>query len=1081
MSTQNHIIKSNNYEHIQRKVKTMYISDLHIHSRFSRATSKEGDPEHLELWARKKGIHLVGTGDFTHPQWREELKEKLEPEGTGLYKLKKEYRIQDGETPDSIEPRFVVTGEISSIYKKNGKTRKVHNLLILPGLEAGDRLSARLEEIGNIHSDGRPILGLDSRDLLEIMLETVPNGIFVPAHIWTPHFAMFGAFSGFDTVEECFEDLTPYIHAVETGLSSDPPMNWRVSALDRYQLISNSDAHSPGKLGREANLMDTELSYEGLEKAIQTGEGLEGTIEFFPEEGKYHYDGHRKCHLCLSPAQTREYQGRCPVCGRKLTIGVEHRVEELADRPAGFIKKGAKAFESLMPLPELIAQATGHSAGSAGTERIYGEMLRTLGPEFEILRTVPVEDIKKQAGYFIGEGVQRLREGQVERHPGFDGEYGTIKLFRGSELEDTQGQISLFDGFGLENTVQVHPEQKTLQMIPPVGKVSRNMPEKDQEKEELPALNEKQREAVESISPVTAVIAGPGTGKTKTLIEKILYLIERRKVKPSEITAVTFTNKAAQEMRSRLEKELGNKKALRQLQIGTFHSICLDILKEQGEKFSLADEIQVKELAQETIDTWNMKISLKDFLSGISLYKSGPGERKLPDEIWEKAFNHYQELLKERNLADFDDLLLRAVSLARSDDQNEEYKKRFTYLLVDEFQDVNPVQYDLMLEWAKGGRELFVIGDPDQAIYGFRGSDSRCFERLKEDRPDTRMICLEENYRSVSTVVDSAVAVISQNPGEQRYLKAHRGGGEKLRIVEAASDLSEGIFVAKEINRQTGGMDMVEVQKGFQSEADRTQRSFSEIAVLCRAHRQFRILEKCLAQEGIPYVTVGREDYLMDPAVRGTISFFKSLAEEDPQARSLALRLLWQLPETEVADEIYQKAKKKYLPMLKKGKPEKILKSWQEDMNLKEKPEMLKLCQTAIQYTGMKEFLRDLSLGEEGDLTRRPGKSYSAGAVTLMTLHGSKGLEFPLVFLCGAQKDILPLEKSSYPADPEEERRLFFVGMTRARDELILTYVREPSPFLEDIPEQFVLKEKAGKKREEGRMEQMSLFDFIKE
>ena len=476
-----------------------------------------------------------------------------------------------------------------------------------------------------------------------------------------------------------------------------------------------------------------------------------------------------------------------------------------------------------------------------------------------------------------------------------------------------------------------------------------------------------------------------------------------------------------------------------------------------------------------------MKISLKDFLSGISLYKSAPEERKLPDEIWEKAFNHYQELLKERNLADFDDLLLRAVSLARSDDQNEEYKKRFTYLLVDEFQDVNPVQYDLMLEWAKGGRELFVIGDPDQAIYGFRGSDSRCFERLKEDRPDTRMICLEENYRSVSTVVDSAVAVISQNPGEQRYLKAHRGGGEKLRIVEAASDLSEGIFVAKEINRQTGGMDMVEVQKGFQSEVDRTQRSFSEIAVLCRTHRQFRILEKCLAQEGIPYVTVGREDYLMDPAVRGTISFFKNLAEEDSQARSLALRLLWQLPETEVADEIYQEAKKKYLPMLKKGKPEKILKSWQEDMNLKEKPEMLKLCQTAIQYTGMKEFLRDLSLGEEGDLTRRPGKSYSAGAVTLMTLHGSKGLEFPLVFLCGAQKDILPLEKSSYPADPEEERRLFFVGMTRARDELILTYVREPSPFLEDIPEQFVLKEKAGKKREEGRMEQMSLFDFIKE
>lgn len=1071
----------------------MYISDLHIHSRFSRATSKEGDPEHLELWARKKGIHLVGTGDFTHPQWREELKEKLEPEGNGLYRLKKEYQIQDGMTPDNIEPRFVVTGEISSIYKKNDKTRKVHNLLILPGLEEADRLSARLEEIGNIHSDGRPILGLDCRDLLEIMLETAETGNFVPAHIWTPHFAMFGAFSGFDTVEECFEDLTPYIHAVETGLSSDPPMNWRVSALDRYQLISNSDAHSPGKLGREANLMDTELSYEGLWKAIQTGEGLEGTIEFFPEEGKYHYDGHRKCHLCFSPAQTKEYQGRCPVCGRKLTIGVEHRVEELADRPEGFIRENARAFESLMPLPELIAQATGHSAGSAKTERLYGEMLKTLGPEFEILRKVPVEDIQRQAGYFIGEGIRRLREGQVERHPGFDGEYGTIKLFRGSELEDTQGQISLFDGFGLEGFSQTDGKQesKTSFQAEPGQDPAQLQPSKSSSAveetrvpgkcvEARPALNERQQDAVESIQPVTAVIAGPGTGKTKTLIEKILYLIERRKVKPSEITAVTFTNKAAQEMKERLERELGNKRAMKQIQIGTFHSICLDILKEEGENITLADEIQVKELAQETIDTWNMRISVRDFLSETSLYKSAPEERGFNDQVWEEAFNHYQKLLKDRNLADFDDLLLRALSLARLS-ENQEYTKRFTYLLVDEFQDVNPVQYSLMLEWAKGGRELFVIGDPDQAIYGFRGSDSQCFNRLREDRPDTRMICLEENYRSVSAVVDAAMAVISRNPGEARHLRAYRGEGEKIRMVEAASDFSEGIFVAKEINRQTGGLDMLDVQSGFQAEIERRQRSFSDIAVLCRTHRQFRILEKCLSQEGIPYMTVGRGDFLLDSAVRGTVSFFKSLEEEEPQTKELALKLLWDLSDTEVGDSVYQEAKRKYLPQIKKHKPEKILKSWQEDMNLKKNAAVTRLYQTALQYSTMEEFLRDLSLGEEGDLIRRPQKNYSAGAVTLMTLHGSKGLEFPLVFLCGTQEGTLPLEKADCPTDLEEERRLFFVGMTRAKDQLILTYAKEPSPFLEDIPEELALKEKAGKQRQEISGEQMNLFDFLKE
>ena len=372
----------------------MLISDLHIHSRFSRATSKEGDPEHLELWARKKGIHILGTGDFTHPIWREELKEKLEPAEDGLYRLKKEYRIQDGTTPDDMEPRFVVTGEISSIYKKGEKTRKVHSLLILPGLEEADLLSAKLETIGNIHSDGRPILGLDCRDLLEIMLESVPDGIYVPAHIWTPHFAMFGAFSGFDSVEECFGDLTGHIHAVETGLSSDPPMNWRVSNLDGYQLISNSDAHSPGKLGREANLMDIELSYKDLERAIQTGEGLHGTVEFFPEEGKYHYDGHRKCHLCLTPAQTKEYGGKCPVCGRKITIGVEHRVEALADRSQGYVREQARAFESLVPLPEVIAEATGHSSASVKVQRKYEDMLSKLGSEFEILREIPVEDIR---------------------------------------------------------------------------------------------------------------------------------------------------------------------------------------------------------------------------------------------------------------------------------------------------------------------------------------------------------------------------------------------------------------------------------------------------------------------------------------------------------------------------------------------------------------------------------------------------------------------------------------------------------------------------------------------------------------
>ena len=290
-------------------------------------------------------------------------------------------------------------------------------------------MAQRLEKIGNIHSDGRPILGLDSHDLLEMMLDVCPEGILIPAHIWTPHFSVLGAKSGFDSVEECFEELAPYIHALETGLSSDPAMNWRISKLDRYQLVSNSDAHSPSKLGREANLLDIDCSYEGLYRAIQTGEGLEGTVEFFPEEGKYHFDGHRKCGVSLSPVEAERLGGICPVCGKKLTMGVDHRVEQLADRAEGFVKKDGKKYESLIPLPEVISACMGYSTASKKVQGCFEQMIQTLGTEFDILRNVPSEDIKSCAGERIAEGIENVRTGNVKRIPGYDGEYGKIELF----------------------------------------------------------------------------------------------------------------------------------------------------------------------------------------------------------------------------------------------------------------------------------------------------------------------------------------------------------------------------------------------------------------------------------------------------------------------------------------------------------------------------------------------------------------------------------------------------------------------------------------------------------------------------
>lgn len=403
----------------------MYIADLHVHSKYSLATSRDCDPGHLDLWARYKGIHLVGTGDFTHAAWRGELERALVPAEEGLYHLRRELALPALVAGDTAQPRFVVSGEISTIYKQDGRTRRVHHLILLPGLAEAERLSRRLERIGNLRSDGRPILGLSSRDLLRIVLESCPEAIFIPAHVWTPHFSVLGAFSGFNTIEECYGDLADQIFALETGLSSDPPMNRRLSALDGYALVSNSDAHSPAKLGREATLLSCDLSYPALSRALRGEGGLVGTIEFFPEEGKYHYDGHRDCGVCLAPSQTRRLGGLCPACGRKLTIGVLNRVEQLADREGGLEPKG-DYFESLIPLPELLADCMGVSPGSKRVRNAYFALLGRLGPEFAILREIPPEDVERAAGFEVAGALQRLRAGQVVRKPGYDGKYGSI-------------------------------------------------------------------------------------------------------------------------------------------------------------------------------------------------------------------------------------------------------------------------------------------------------------------------------------------------------------------------------------------------------------------------------------------------------------------------------------------------------------------------------------------------------------------------------------------------------------------------------------------------------------------------------
>ena len=412
-----------------------FIADFHIHSKYSRATSKDMDLENLDKWAKIKGIKVLGTGDFTHPEWLKSLKENLRLAEPGLFKFKK----NDSGT------RFVLTSEISCIYSKKNRVRKVHIVIIAPSFDVVEKINTHLGWIGNLKSDGRPILGLDAKELAKIVLDASKDCLVVPAHIWTPWFAMFGSKSGFDSIEECFEEYSKHIYSVETGLSSDPSMNWRLSALDKITLISNSDAHSPQKIGREANVFDTELSYEAISRAIKEKNPKEFlyTIEFFPQEGKYHYDGHRNCDIRLSPQESKKYNNVCPTCGKPLTIGVMNRVEALADRKEGFKPEGAIPFKSLIPLTEIIAESLGVTVASKKVDLEYKNLIKKLSNEFNILLDVSKEGLVSATLPEIAEGIIRVREGKVFITPGYDGVFGKISIFSKGEQKSLSKQGTL--------------------------------------------------------------------------------------------------------------------------------------------------------------------------------------------------------------------------------------------------------------------------------------------------------------------------------------------------------------------------------------------------------------------------------------------------------------------------------------------------------------------------------------------------------------------------------------------------------------------------------------------------------------
>ena len=736
----------------------IYFADLHIHSKYSRATSKDCDLPRLAQWAALKGVRVVTTGDFTHPAWRQEIKDMLVDAEDGLYRLRPGHvppRL--AECPGGFGPeevRFLLGVEISSIYKKNGATRKVHNLVYMPDIDAMDRFSARLDRIGNIKSDGRPILGLGSKELLEISLETTQESFFVPAHIWTPWFSILGSRSGFDSVDECFDDLTPHIFALETGLSSDPEMNFRVSALDRFTLVSYSDTHSPAKLGRQVTVFRGEPGYRAIREGIRAGgawaRGLSiddltgpdngkgestgawahgtafvGTIDFYPEEGKYHLDGHRKCNTRLEPEETDKLGGLCPVCGQPVVVGVMNRVVELSDREKGVIPEHAAPFWRLLPLDQLLGQVLGVGPQSKKVQSLYMDMLRKLGPELNVLWSYPLDRMGQVAPEIIVEAVRRGRNGKVSLLPGYDGEYGQVTVFGEGERAQFSGQSAFLP-------VQALPPRRPRGSSPgrPRRKKSTG-PSEDPSPSHPSGLNPEQLEAVNLLDRPVLVQAGPGTGKTRTLTQRIASLIENGLAEPSEITAVTFTRKASQEMRERLSRMLPQRKDL--CWLGTFHQLgarILDQCRQAGcfeKRETVLDEDRALALFRDAVGSAGLDVratAIPALYRQVSLLKQNLSlcDHTIEDPILRGAYAAYQARLQQADALDLDDLLVEPVRLLREypDTCNEIAAKCARHLLVDEFQDVNRAQYEMVRLLAQeDGTGLFVIGDPNQAIYGF--------------------------------------------------------------------------------------------------------------------------------------------------------------------------------------------------------------------------------------------------------------------------------------------------------------------------------------------------------------------------
>ena len=1083
-----------------------FIADLHIHSRFSRATSKALNPRHLAAWARCKGINVMGTGDFTHPQWRAELAEQLVlDEATGLYRLAVEPETfdfmaapTDSELPEAQPPLFILQTEISSIYKRGGKVRKVHNLVFVPTLEDAERLSRRLAQIGNLNADGRPILGLDSRDLLEIMLECAPGSVMIPAHVWTPWFALFGSKSGFDRLEDCYGDLSEHIFALETGLSSDPAMNRLISGLDGYALVSNSDAHSGANLGREANIFAGHPSYAGMFAALRASakrldqSGLDcrflGTMEFYPDEGKYHLDGHRACNVVLQPKDSLALGNICPVCGKPLTVGVLHRVLELADRETTPELPREPEVRPLIPLAEVVGEILDVGPASRRVQERYSRLLRELGPELDILCSLPEADIRAHWEP-LGEAVARMRRGQVYREGGYDGEYGTVRVFAPEELADMRGALPGVKAPAKRGRkkavdptcepvttdasagVRVRRAAQPLTSSAETTAVSNFAAVKSAAQPERPeqvfAYSAEQQTALTAGPAPVLVLAGPGAGKTRVLVGRLQWLAAQGQDMGC-VLAVTFTRRAANELRERLAGAFSAVQGTLP-QCDTLHGMAWSALRAasgDNAPLLLGDDaaLNLFRLSNPTLEPREAR-TLWDRLALAR--ESAMLDHEPPQSpLAQAAANYAARKNAGQRYVDYADLL--DWWLAHASTLPDTTRPR--HVLVDEVQDLSAVQLAIVRALLPAdGSGFFGIGDPDQAIYGFRGVTGQSEASLRACWPGIAVHRLGQSYRSSQSVLDMARSLLLHQ-GQCGPLKAAQQLTADLRLFTAPDEHTEARWVAERVQHLLGATAHTLMDRRDPDDLHGLAGTLApgDVAVLVRLKAQIPPLQAALEKAGIPCAAPSQDAFWQDPTcarllgMLGDSCGFAQFFADAPGTEDV----------TEEADTMPQEwCSAGVLPAPESMSGWLAARQWAGEL-FTGSHSWRQMCRTWKQCGNWPAFFEQLAWLREAELVRE-----KAERVQILTLHASKGLEFQAVFIPGLEDGLLPMRRSTlFPASAnssaeaennqqdsfDEERRLLYVGLTRAARALFLSHCDQrslygrtlrlpPSPFMTQI------------------------------